>query len=341
MIHRFGLRDIKLLKQLQARGVVFDLRRQLMAPRMPLDAALFGFFSHAEFGSMNYIYSSQKNHEPSSGFVSIYPRRHLPFWDLGFIAPALDTGAQAGYIWSKLLTHISINGANRGISRIYARVAEDPEAEDVLHQAGYSIVSRSEIFVLVKRPSPVLAPSGLHRLEASDSAALFRLYNEVIPPLAQQAEGVTPHWRALKRHRIGWWNSHEYIWSVKNRAIAYIGLCETSNANWLEVVVRPEYRAELLPLIKHVLSKSDNLDVAPVYCQVADYNVGISWVLRGLGFESYANQVTMVEHTMARVSVSRVMVPGLEAGIEIGPSARPVFRVESHPPGLVSGPSLN
>lgn len=340
MIHRFGLRDIRLLKQLQARGVIFDIRRQLLQPRTPLVSALLGLFSHEGLGSINYIYSPSAGEGSSTGFISAYPRRHLPYWDLSFMAPALDASPQAFNIWSRLLTHISICGARRGITRIYARTAEDPEVEDILHQAGYSVVAHSEIFVLVNRPSPVLMPRGLHRLEPRDMPALYQLYHEVVPPLAQQAEGTVPHWASIKKHRLSLWKSHEYIWSDKNRINAYLGLCETKNANWLEVVVRPEYRAEILPLIKFVLSQLEALDTVPVYCQVPDYSIGISWILRALGFESFANQVTMVEHTLARVPLaSRVVATGLEAGIEIGVNARPVFRYQARQQKSVSGRS--
>ncbi|MCE5257652.1 MAG: hypothetical protein LLG44_01150 [Chloroflexi bacterium] len=322
---------------------MFDLRRQLLYPRTPLASALIGLFSHGELGSISSVYSSAARQEPASGFISIFPRRYIPYWDLGFLAPALDASAQASCIWGKLLNHISICGAKSGISRIYARTAEDPEVEDILHQVGYTMVSRSEIFVLVNRPSPVLAPRGLHRLEPRDAASIYHLYSEVVPPLAQQAEGLMPHWASLKSHHLGHiWHSREYIWAEKNRANAYLGLCETSHANWLEVVVRPEYRAEVMPLIKHILASSDNLDSAPVYCQVPDYSVGIGWVLRALGFESYAKQVAMVEYTMARVpALKRIIVPGLETGIDVSANARPVFRYDSQQREAISGPSLN
>ncbi|MHB9034683.1 MAG: hypothetical protein ACYC6L_16750 [Anaerolineae bacterium] len=301
-----------------------------MYPRSPLTTALIGLISHEQLGSINFVYTSHSNHDIKGGFASVSPRRSVPYWDLEYMAPALDTSASASNIWDKLLTHLGIYGASCGVSRIYARTAEDPEVEDILHQVGYTIVSRSEVFVLVNRPSPVMAPRGLHRLEPQDAASLYRLFHEVVPPLAQQAEGLPSHWSSIKTRRLGMFSKFgEYIWVEKNRANAYFCLCETGRANWLHVVVRPEYRAEILPLIKHVLASSEN-PIVPTYCEVPDYSVGTGWLLRALGFESYAKQVTMVEHTLVRVPVfQRVLVPGLEASPEVGSPARPVFRCES------------
>ncbi|MBC7238813.1 MAG: hypothetical protein H5T71_01775, partial [Chloroflexi bacterium] len=39
-----------------------------------------------------------------------------------------------------------------------------------------------------------------------------------------------------------------------------------------------------------------------------DYGVGLAWVRRTLGFESYHRQVLMVAHTMARARVRRPLL---------------------------------
>jgi hypothetical protein len=331
MIRSFGLHDIRIVRQLQSRGVTFDLRRSLLHPHSPLWSALIGFMSHEQLGTVSCMYlSREKENEPILGMVSAFTRRHMPYWDLAFLAPALDSLPEAAHIWSKLLTHLTLVGAQRGVARIYARAPEDSEIEEIMHQVGYSLVTREEVFVLVSRPSPVVAPRGLHLLEPQDALALINLYREVVPALVQQAEGVAPHWTASRGHNFSpFWSTKEYVWSDKSKANAYIGLCETAKGYWLEVVVRPEYRAEILPVIKHVLSLTERIETTPVYCQVPDYSVGVGWVLRALGFESYARQVMLVEHTMVRVPIKqRALVPGLEASVDIGVPVRPVFRIQ-------------
>lgn len=329
MIRSFGPGDFHLVKQLQARGVAFDLRRLLLHPHTPLWSALLGYFTREQLGTINLVHHACLE-SPIYGFASVFPRRHLPYWDLAFLTPALDSQVEAINIWTKLLTHLTVLGAQRGITRIYARTTEDAETEDTLHQVGFSVVTREEIFVLVNRPSPVVAPRGLHKLQDQDSLALNNLYREVAPPLVQQAEGVAPHWSASRGRNFDvFWATKEYIWSEKSKANAYIGLCETDKCYWLEVMVRPEFRADILPLIKHVLSLTECSKAKPAYCQVPDYSVGVGWVLRALGFESYARQVMLVEHTMVRVPIrQRILVPGLEASVEIGTPVRPVFRIQ-------------
>jgi hypothetical protein len=328
MIRSFGLRDCRLVRQLQTRGIAFDLRRLLLNPHSPLWSALVGFVTHEQLGTITCVYHTYP--QTQNGMVSVFPRRHIPYWDLAFLAPALDSHAEAISIWTKLLAHLTVMGAQRGITRIYARATEDVETEEILHQAGFTMVTREEIFVLVNRPSPVVAPRGLHRLETQDLATLVDLYREVVPPLVQQAEGVVPHWEAGCSHSYGpSWAIKEYIWSDKSKANAYIGLCETERGYWLEVMVRPMVRADILPLLKHVLSLAEYSDEKPVYCQVPDYSVGVGWILRALGFESYARQVMLVEHTMVRLPIKqRVLVPNLEGTVDIGAPVRPVFRIQ-------------
>lgn len=329
MIRRFGLRDIKLVSQLQTRGVAFDLKQLLMSPGTPLAAALVGLLSHEQLGTLTSIFDETCNHTRKRGFVSVSPRRHLPYWDLAFLAPALDAAPHATYIWARLLSYLAILGANSGITRIYAQAAEDPEVEEVLHQAGYSVISRAEAFVLVGRPSPVMAPRGLHRVEPQDEPALLRLYHEVVPPLVQQAEGMRLPWSASLRAFGFLASNRAYVWADKDRANAFIGMRETARANWLEVIVRPEYRAEILPVIKHVLANSGNLTGVPLYCLVSDYNIGLSWVLRALGFESYSRQVMFVQHTMVKVPTKqRVLVASLEGGMDISAPAGTVLRLQ-------------
>jgi hypothetical protein len=263
------------------------------------------------------------------GFVSVIQRRHQPYWDLAFLAPALDSVPQAACIWTRLLSHMTVLGANAGIKRIYAQATEDPETEDVMHQAGYAVIARAEAFVLTSRLSPVMAPRGLHRVEPQDEPALDRLYREVVPPLVQQADGLKPPWAASMSSLGLLSSSRAFVWSDKTLANAYVGLQETSRVNWLDLIVRPECRAEVMPVIKHVLASSENLHGVPVYCLVSDYNIGLSWVLRALGFESYSRQVTLVEHTMVKVPLKqRALVPGLEGSIEIGSPAGTGLRLQ-------------
>jgi hypothetical protein len=83
------------------------------------------------------------------------------------------------------------------------------------------------------------------------------------------------------------------------------------------------YRADLLPYLKYMLMVAKSAERLPVYCPVADYSVGLGWLLRTCGFESYTRQVMLAAYTMARVPIrQRVPVhPGLQSSVDIGTPA--------------------
>ena len=96
--------------------------------------------------------------------------------------------------------------------------------------------------------------------------------------------------------------TEQYVWADKGRLLACLCLTKTAQGSWLDVLTRPEQRGELLPHLHYVLTRAAPSAQAPVYCPVPDYAVGLSWLLRTLGFESYTRQVLLVAHTVTRVS---------------------------------------
>ena len=97
----------------------------------------------------------------------------------------------------------------------------------------------------------------------------------------------------------------------------YLGLTSGPKGYWLEIIVRPERRADILPYVKHVISQTDCSPYRPIYCPVTDYSVGLGWILRTLQFDMYAGQVLFVAHTVAHVPVTRpLLMRSLEGTIE-------------------------
>ena len=105
---------------------------------------------------------------------------------------------------------------------------------------------------------------------------------------------------------------------AKDEALAYLRLTQSPSGFWLDIAVRPERRAELLPHLKFVLTLTECSPTRPVYCPVPDYGVGVGWLLRTIGFTTYARQVLLAAHTMARARVRRpLMIPGLEGSMDV------------------------
>ena len=321
MIRPFGLRDILTIRRLLARGVAFDLRRLLLSASSPTSAALFGYFTHNQLGTVTCM--NDDSDGGLKGFAQVRPRADRAEWDLAFLAPSLDQHKDASRLWHELLSHLIILGASHDILRIYARSSEDAEVEDVLRGVGFTLVTREEVFSLSfipAQPPSLNPPTGLRPVEREDRWALSELWRQVVPPLVRQAHGDSPYWGA-GAHRIlkGPAPAQEFVWIERGEIAAYLGLSSGPRGHWLDIIVRPEHRADLLPHIGYVLSLTQCSASAPLYCPVADNSIGLGWVLRTLKFESHARQVTFVVHTAARVPVRRpIVIPSLEAGIDVG-----------------------
>ena len=319
MIRLFGLRDVLMVKQLQPQGVAFDLRRLLLHSSSPLHSALAGYLTHYGLGTITCVHEGTKEGRNLKGFAQVWPRADQSEWDIVFLSPALDQHQNAADLWYRLLTYLTILGAEQGIRRIYARSSEDAEAEDIFRQAGFTVITREEVFALRREPAAASRLSGLRPLTAQDSWALDELYRQAVPQLVQQAEGL-PSRSGLARYHLSGSSrrSREYVWAEEGKLIAYMGWYSSPRGYWLEVVARPECRANTLPYIKYILSLIGCSTTMPVYCSVPDYDVGLGWLLRTLGFESSTRQVLLVVHTAARVPVRRkIMVAGLERSVNV------------------------
>lgn len=305
MIRPFGLRDVLAVRQLQPRGVAFDLRRLLLRPSWPSRAAILGYLTRHHFGPLTYIEENDAGRPV--GFVQVWRRANAAEWDVAYIAPSFDYARTTADLWLRLLTQLVAAGGERHVSRLYARLAEDWEIEAVLRQAGFTAMVREEVFVLTRQAAPAPAPRGLRPAEAQDLPALEALYAQVVPQLLHQVEVLSPQRNmALSWLRRLW--MEEYIWAEKGRALAYFWLMGSPRGYWLEMLVRPECRAESQSYLRYLLTRMPCSDAKPIYASVPDYSVGLAWVLRTLGFESYHRQVLMVAHTMARARVRRPLL---------------------------------
>ncbi|MHB1293568.1 MAG: hypothetical protein ACYC4R_01095 [Anaerolineae bacterium] len=320
VIRSFGLTDSLTLERLQAQGVAFGLKRLLLGSPSPTRLALLGYLTHHQMGGLTYLYERRGDSRALRGMVQVLPRLREREWEIAFLSPGVEYHEQAAEVWRELLTYLTICGARQGVRRIVARAAEDPEAEAVFRQSGYSLVSREEVFVLSQPPDPAPLPRGLHQVRSDSDWALREFYHQVTPQLARQISGI-----GIFRPRMepsgpfsGSWNV-QYVWAEKGRIIAHLTLCGSRRGAWLEVAVRPEHRAEALPYIRYMLTLVRRYTTAPIYCPVPDHSVGLGWILRTLGFASFTRQSLLVARTTVCVPVRRhVMAHSLEPRVDVG-----------------------
>ncbi|MHB0857235.1 MAG: hypothetical protein ACYC5M_06650 [Anaerolineae bacterium] len=328
MIRSYSLIDSLTLGRLQPQGVAFDLKRLLLGSSSPTQSALLGYLTSHQMGSRTYLCERGQGNDHLRGMAQVLPRGHEPAWDLVFLSPGVEYHEQAADLWREMLTYLAVWGARQGILRIYARTPEDPEAEAVFRQSGFALVSREEVFVLSQRPGPAPLPRGMHKLRAEDEWAVRELYHQVTPQLVKQLSGAdTFRPRANSSAPFsGSWNV-QYIWADKGRVIAHLALCGTKRGSWLEVVVRPEHRADALPYIRYMLTLARRHTRVPVYCPVPDHSVGLGWLLRTLGFTSFTRQALMVARTTVCVPAHRrIVAHGLEPRIDVGTLAGCPFK---------------
>ncbi len=317
MIRPFGLRDVTALRQLEPRGVAFDLRRLVLSSMSLTRSALIGYLTGQHFGAITCLHADDEG--SVQGAVQVWPHRDRKAWDLAFLAPSLDESQNAAAIWQGLLTYLSRLGIEHNVLRIYARTSEDAEVEDLLRHAGFSMVTRQEIFVLSRQPSPAPLPRGLRPVEEADQWALKHFHQQVMPPLVQIAEDPCHDIACIAADPFSRLAVEEYIWSKKSEIIAWLRVSSSSKAHWLDVVVRPEYRAELLPHIRYMLTLVDISKQRPLFCSIPDYCVGLGWLLRTLGFSTFTRQALLVCHTVVRVQVRhQIVLPSFERSIDVG-----------------------
>lgn len=314
MARKLALGDLFLLRHLEERGVRFDLRNSLVHPATPSQAALVGLLTRYRFGAVTCIHDE----DGQGGFVQVWPHGGSLSWHLAYIAPSLDERPDAAAIWHGMLGQLLRLASSEGALRVFARCVEDAETEGTLRQRGFGLVTREEVFVLTMPPSPAPAPRGLRRFDESDRWPLRQLYGQAVPSLVQKAEGFSPQELISPLQSLASPPEDHYVWVDRGEIIAHFAVSRGRAGTWMDCVVRPDRRGDALPQMHHILSQQPCSPDRPLYVCVPDYAVGLGWLLRTLGFETFARQAVMAAHTAAREAVTRqALMPGLE-GVDCG-----------------------
>lgn len=316
MIRPFSLWDAPNVRHLQTRGTAFDLKRCLLSTQNPTRSAILGLVSGHHIGARTLVHTEGPGTDPV-GFVQLLPRDDGSSWDLVCVAPALDEGPPSACLWQDLLSQAIITAAEQRVARIYARAPLHGDSAMVLRRSGFTMVGCEDIFASSAAQPASPMPAGLRPVAEEDAWALGELRRQVIPPLVYQAQWFAPEEVALSSQAMGAAQGG-YVWVEDGSIVAHLSLDSTARGHWIECTVRPERRGDLLPHLRYLLYVANGLDHRPVYVSVPDYTVGLGWLLRTLGFESYGRQQVMVAHTVSRVTVSRPAVAhGLEGRVDI------------------------
>jgi hypothetical protein len=313
------------MRQLQPRGITFDIKSWLLSSSSCTRDALAALLTQSRLGAQTFV--SRSAHDHQKGCAQVRARPNGMEWDLCFLAPSLDDHRDASRTWHDLLTHIVVLAGQQEVSRVYARSPERPEIDAVFRSAGFTVVSREEVFVRVQSTDAVPLPKGMRPADRDDFEALVGLCREALPPLVRKAELSAPDWCGARTLALGQkdhirpQSASAFVCTSQGTTIGYLSLRQGPGGYWLEAIVHPDYRGDMLPYVRFVLSLSDCSPSKPIYCSVSDFTVGMAWILRTLGFVPYKRQVLFVAHPVVRVRVKQsVVFPGLEGSVEsLGP----------------------
>lgn len=322
MIRQFSLRDFPSVGKLQRDGVLLGLEEAFTKPYRPLLATLTVYLTASGPGMCTYVSTDEESGE-IEGFMQVRLRRNRPEADVVFVSPALHGSNDLGQVWVRLLKHVCLDVAGRGVQRIFVRLPEGgPEVESFC-QVGFGVYTREEIFRITPNeveesgtkpvPFPALRPES-----ALDSWGLSQLYVAIAPRLVQQAEnllGAGEESQLLDWPGLG--RREGYILEDKGEIIGYLQLWLGQLGHWLRIFLHPRAYEQVGRLLDHGLACWQRYPRRPLYCAVREYQGGLREPLEERGFRFFASQSVLVKHTTVRVQEPvRRLVPALEKRIE-------------------------
>lgn len=321
MIRSFGVRDLFLVGNLQKKGMCLDPEIALTRPYSPLSAALSSYFLMQEAGSSTFVLEATDQSSRMQGLAQMRQRRGRPEADVIYLAPSFSTADEGPMIWHRLLNHLCVRAGERGIQRLFARLAEDGEEIETFQQVGFSPYTREDVFRLssFSESHRRLDRMVMRPQQAVDAWALQRLYANVAPRLVQQAERLGE--RGWERSSVDWplrTRSEGYVLEDNGEIVSYLLFRGGRIGHWMRILLHPQAYDRADEVIQHGLSFLSYYPPCPIYCSVREYEDGLRTRLQNWGFEPFGSQAILVKHTTVRIKEpARTLVPALEKRAEV------------------------
>jgi len=336
VITPFGLRHIRLMRELQGTCMELDLKSALLEePASPLRAALRGYFLRSSSGIFTYFLRASDRAKSLCGFAQA--REQCPAvpwagqrsglaWEVVRMAPALDHSEDAATIWYRLLLHLCIAAGERQVQRLFARLPEASAAEDVFRQASFVAYCHEQVF---RRPPRRTDGEGVGQLSpriqpvrAEDGWDVRRLWYKVTPRTVLQAEELDDRRRNSLLFEAPFLDAEQghVLRSHSGEIWGYLHILLGPRGAWLRLMVHPDADDSAAEMLGHALAVLAN-HPRPIYCAVREYEGGMQAVLEQQGFTPVDTYSLLVKHTTVRVrEPRRKLVPGLEKRVEVAPT---------------------
>lgn len=225
--------------------------------------------------------------------------------------------------WSKLLEHLVVDAGEKGVVRVYARLATDSPELELFNQLGFHAYTHETLFHLqfdqaVEKPDPVTLNLRPHRNR--DCWFINQLYSAITPSPVQNAEQTTSRTWEIHRGYLLHQNRESGLVLIEgDKALAYVRILSYRNRHLLRIMNLDTSRHLLPDLVRYALSTLKAGIGTEVYCAVREYQVEQEAVLEDLGFQRvFGRQAVLVKHTVQFVrGLEKQLVRAREGKLEL------------------------
>jgi len=316
MICTPGPRDLILIQKLQ--GVVLPPEEALINAYSPLRATLLGSLDAFRPGFFQTVTCvlSQRQDQKLRGIAQIQENHRRATAQVVYLAPDERWGDPG--IWPRWLDDICQRMGDRGMRRLLACLPAEDDRLWAFQRAAFHIYAHEDLFRLASPPSELNSEqrSGLRPRRAGDAWGLARLYDAIIPPVVQQAEGLSQAGRdeaicmPIASH-----STRGYVLEIEQEILGYAEMRRGKQGAWVRFLLHPQAGGMAETLVRGALSRLPN---QRVFAGLPDYQGGVRSALQSVGFEPFGRQALLVRYmaVFARRSVAE-LVSAVEKGAEV------------------------
>jgi hypothetical protein len=293
----FEWRDLPTLYRFRPQSLFLDTMLVLTRGPMLISGALLSTIA-PNLGITTFVYSGKaKSSQPVFG--QVIHTRGSPLAHLTFLTP---NSALASPDMINLLDSLTAFSGGNGAYHLLAEVDEAAHVFTPIHQAGFAIYTRQQIWQF-RQPVKNTLPFAWREAATKDLSAIRTLYNNLVPGLVQQVE---PFPLSDKPGGL--------VYMKNGDLVAYVELIYGARGIWVQPFVHPNAEN----VTEHILALIGQLPERrgrPIYMCVRSYQSWLEVALQELEAEPGPRQAVMVKHLAVLQKPARlVTTPALESG---------------------------
>ena len=232
-------------------------------------------------------------------------------WEVSSLALSPDLGQSV----MDLLNGLILNAGQRGVDRLFIRVADDSPCLDGVRAAGFTFYLRESLYRRDTRSGTEAAGSvtdaELQPVTQANEFSVFQLYNAVYPFHVREVEGQTlEHWRHT---RAGNWrgrNSGQFFVVEKGLTVGWVGTRVQGRAGYFSIMIRPGASispADILQLVEIRMA-----DLETVFCMITEFETPLMQALEARGYTFVQEYSRAVRNVTAKIKRPSLVPIGAE-----------------------------